>query len=113
MKIFVNDECVYELNDTQLKVLADEINKDVLEADIKRRVSWVIKHKYERCFERIKKQYEPFLAAHGHNMVPTHPDALAELIFTLPEYKDRKKRDDEGMISKPVYDNQADDIKSK
>lgn len=62
---------------------------------MKRRLQYILMHKYERCFERLKKEWEPKLAANGVASIPTNPDALAELIFAQPNYKCRKTREAE------------------
>ena len=107
MKFFVDDEFVYELTDTQLKVLGDEINRDKLLADIKRRVAYIIDHKYQCCFRRLKQNWEPRLAKMGHKSLPTDPDDFAKLVFALKEYKCRKQRDEE-CPAPSYWDNQAD-----
>lgn len=108
MKFYADNECILELSDIQLKVLANEISIDELKADLKRRAAWVIQHKYERMFERFKKHWEGKLAALGHESLPTNKEAFAELVFACPEYKCRKKRDEAGEKHQQVWDNQTD-----
>ena len=59
---------------------------------MERRVGYIIEHKYERCLERLKKEWEPKLAKTLPS-IPTDPDALAELIFAHPDYKSRSQRE--------------------
>ena len=98
MKIKVNDKDLFELTPTQKKVICNDISHDIMEEDMKHRLQWVLMHKYERCFERLKKEWDQKLAANGVKSVPTDPDAYAELVFKQPNYKDRKARDTEGKI---------------
>jgi hypothetical protein len=93
MKISVDDKEVFSLSETQKSVIKNDISHDVFDEDMKRRLQWVITHKYENCFERLKKEWEPKLAASGVAMIPTDKDAFAELVFSHPEYKSRKQRD--------------------
>lgn len=95
MKISVNDVELYTLSETQKKVIQDEISTDIFEDDMKRRLQWVLMHKYERCFKRLKDEWEPKLASRGIELLPTNPDLFAELVFSQPDYKDRKMRDEE------------------
>lgn len=51
-------------------------------------------HKYEQCFDRLKKEWEPKLKAAGVAMIPTDNDAFAQLVFSQSGYKNRKVRED-------------------
>ena len=93
MKISVDDQELFRLSETQKKVIKNDIHENVFDEDMKRRLQWVLTHKYERCFERLKKEWDPKLAANGVSMIPTNPDAYAELVFTQPGYKNRSKRE--------------------
>ncbi len=95
MKISVDDIELYTLSATQKKVIQDDISSDIFDADMKRRLNWVLMHKHEQCMKRLKNEWEPKLKALGVTSVPTDNDAFAELVFARPEYKDRKVRDDE------------------
>jgi hypothetical protein len=93
MKILVDKELVLQLTETQKKVLKDEIQEEIFDADMKRRVAWVLMHKYEQTFKRFKENWDPRLAAAGVDMIPTDKDKYAELVFSQPEYKSRSERD--------------------
>ncbi len=95
MKISVNDVELFTLSEIQKNVIKNDINSDNLDFDMQRRLQWVLIHKYERCMERLKKEWMPKLIENGVTSVPTDNDALAELIFSQPNYKDRKVRDAE------------------
>lgn len=92
MKISVNDQELFVLSDIQKKVIENDIDSDMLEDDMKRRLQWVLMHKYERCMERLKKEWLPKLKANGVQSVPMDDDALAQIIFDQPTYKNRKER---------------------
>jgi len=93
MKISVDDVAVFELNDTQKKVIKDYIPSDIFEDDMKRRLEWVLMHLYEESFKILKKRNDPILVANGVESIPTDPDRYAELVFAQPNYQDRKARD--------------------
>ena len=93
MKISVDDQEIYTLTETQKSVIKNDISSDVFDEDMKRRLNWVLTHKYEQCFKRLKSEWEPKLAALGVESLPTNPDAFAQLVFARPEYKDRAARD--------------------
>lgn len=92
MKISVDDQELYRLTETQKKVIQNDILTEVFEEDMKRRLKWVLTHKYERCFERLKKEWEPKLSEKMSSL-PTNPDEFAKLIFAQPDYKNRSQRE--------------------
>lgn len=92
MKISVDDKELFSLSETQKKVIKNDIHEDIFDEDMKRRLQYILMHKYERCMERLKKEWEGKLKERVAS-IPTNDDALAELIFSQPEYKSRKQRD--------------------
>jgi len=97
MKISVDNKDLFELTTTQKNVIKNCINSDVFDEDMKRRLQWVLMHKYEQCFKRLKDEWDGKLPGLGVSSIPTDKDAYAEMIFALPEYKDRKARDLEAL----------------
>lgn len=95
MKIKVDDKEILNINSTKLKVLSDEIPNEILQEDCCRRLNWVLMHKYETCFEKLKKEWEPKLKSKGIRAIPLDEDEFAELVFSQPDYKDRSARDNE------------------
>lgn len=93
MKFQVNNKEVFELNATKQKVIQNDIPSEIFQEDMERRVRWVAEHKYERCLQRLKQEWEPKLAK-THASIPTDPDALAELIFAHPDYLSRSQREE-------------------
>ena len=99
MEIKVDDVSLFSLNDTQKKVIKNDVMSEIFDEDMKRRLQWVLMHKYERCFKRLKEEWEPKLAANGVESIPTNPDAFAELVFAQPNYKDRSTREAEAQAT--------------
>lgn len=97
MKIQVDGKQVLELSETQKKVICNDIPEEVFQEDMERRVHYILTHKYERCFERLKKEWEPRLKAKGIAMIPTNNDEFAELVFSQDDYKGRNKREQESQ----------------
>lgn len=93
MKVKVNDKEIFELSETQKKVIMNDIHADEFEADMERRLRYILMHKYDRCAERLKNEWEPKLRTAGVASIPLDPEAFAELVFARPEYQDRKSRD--------------------
>lgn len=97
MKILVDGKQVLELSETQKKVIQNDIHSEIFEEDMHRRLHYILTHKYERCFERLKNEWLPKLQERLPS-IPTHPDALAELIFSQPDYKNRSTREAENDL---------------
>lgn len=92
MKFKINEEEVFELNPTKCKVLCHDINADEFDADMKRRVRYIVEHKYEQCMKRLREEWMPKLRDAGVDAVPLDDDKFAEFVFARPDYKDRKAR---------------------
>ena len=96
MKISVNDKECFTLTETQKKVIQNDIPSEIFEEDMMRRLRWVLlDEKYNKCFERLKKEWEPKLAASGAKSIPTDKDEFAEMVFAHPDYKNRSQREAE------------------
>lgn len=92
MKVSVDDKEIYKLSEVQKKVICNDIHEDEFEDDMKRRLQYILMHKYERCMERLKAEWEPKLRER-YDSIPTSPDKIAELIFSQHDYKSRKIRE--------------------
>ncbi len=93
MKVSVNDIELFTLSAIHKQVICNDIDIDVLEKDLKRRLQWVLIHKYEQSFKRLKNEWDSKLAANGVKMIPTDADEYASLVFTQSNYLDRKAKD--------------------
>jgi hypothetical protein len=97
MKISVDDKEIFSLSEIQCKVICNDIPEKEFEADMHRRLEYILKHKYEQCFQRLKSEWcegeVSKLAANGVDSIPTDPEKLAQLIFSQPNYKSRSARE--------------------
>jgi hypothetical protein len=100
MKISVDGTDLYTLSETQKAVICNDIHADVFDQDMKRRLHWVLNHKYERCLERMKNEWMPKLKGRVAS-VPTDDDAFAQLVMSQPDYRSRKQREAEADAAKP------------
>lgn len=92
MKISVNNRELFSLSEVQKKVICNDIHADELDSDLERRLHWVLTHKYEQCMKRLRDEWMPKLKDRVPS-VPTSDDQFAELVFSQPDYKDRKGRE--------------------
>jgi len=93
MKISVNGQDLFELSEIQKKVVCNDIHEDIFDEDMKRRLQWVLMHKYEECFNRLKAEWDVKLAQAGAKSLPVDKDEYAQLVFSQPNYMCRKDRD--------------------
>lgn len=93
MKVSVDDKELFTLSEIQKQVIQNDIPAEIFDADMKRRLQWVlVDEKYTNCFKRLKAEWEPKLAGRVSS-IPTDSDAFAQLVFSQPDYKDRSARE--------------------
>jgi len=95
MKVSVDGQPLFEINDIKMKVLSYVIPAEDLEEDLKRRLEYIISHKYEACLKKLKSDWEPKMKANGVKMLPLDDDEFANLVFSQPGYVGRMSRSDE------------------
>ncbi len=93
MKISVNDQELFTLSETQKLVIQNDIHSDIFEDDMKRRLQYILTHKYERCLERLKNEWMSKLKDNGIQSIPLDDDHFAQLVFSQPNYKNKSQRD--------------------
>lgn len=101
MKISYDDSALFTVSDTQKQVMCNDIPSEVFDAEMKRRIHYIVNHKYNQCMERLKREWTPKLKALGITSIPLDDDAFAALVFARPEYKSRSQRmsDEEKRIA--------------
>lgn len=99
MKVSVNDVELFTLSETQKDVLQHFIPSALLDEDLKRRLNWVLDHKYQRAFVQLKAEWDPKLVENGVQSIPTDRDLYAQLVFEQTNYKDRDARDLESEVT--------------
>lgn len=98
MKISVNDQELFTLSEVQKSVIKNDIPDEIFDQDMSRRLQYILMHKYENCFKRLKNEWDSKLAANGVKMMPTDPDEYAQLVFSQPNYKNRSQRSKESQV---------------
>jgi hypothetical protein len=98
MKVKIDDEVIFEIDDVMVKLIAHDIEDPI--PDIKRRLRYIIEHKCDRCYDRLKAEWlaedasgESKLSRSGVRAIPTNKRDLAGLILSHPEYKNRVQRE--------------------
>lgn len=97
MKISINDKELFTLSDVQKQVIKNDIPDEIFDEDMARRLQYILMHKYENCFRRLKAEWDSKLADNGVRMMPTDPNEYAQLVFSQPNYKNRSQREKEAL----------------
>lgn len=97
MKISVDGVVIFELSETQKNVIQNDICCNAFDNDINARLQYILAHKYEQCFKRLKAEWEPKLAINGVKAIPIDEADFAQLVFKQPNYKNRTQRDLESV----------------
>lgn len=80
-------------------VIKNEINEDEFDADMQRRLQWVLNHKFEQCYERMKNEWVQKLMDDPEVVnIPADPEQFVALVMARPDYKSRKQRDAEAIL---------------
>ncbi len=95
MKISIDGMDLFELSEFQKLVIQNNVLTDIFDADMKRRLQWVLMHKYEQCYKELKEEWDQKLRDNNIKMIPTDPDEYAKLVFSQPNYKNRSQREEE------------------
>lgn len=91
MIIKADDREILNIDEMTKKLISDDVNRDIIDQDIIRRIKWIVQHKAEFNYQRLKKQWVPKLKNRNIS-IPKNPKALATVIFAQPDYKDAKTR---------------------
>lgn len=96
MKVKADEEEIFELKDWQKKVIQNDIPKEIFDKDMKRRLKWILEHKFERCYKRLQDEWIPKLQADKSvTSIPATQEEFVNFVTNRSDYKDRSKRDKE------------------
>jgi hypothetical protein len=84
----------FEIDITTKQLLKSDVAKNCCCVEwSKERFKWVLQHKYERCMERLRKEWGKKLTNNGIKELPLDDEEFANLVFSQPEYKNRSQRE--------------------
>jgi len=89
--VSVDGREVFRVSPTQKRMMKLTGVEDP-DAECHSKMAWVLSHKYERCMERLRNEWEPRLVARGMETLPTSDEDFAGLVFAQSDYKDRTER---------------------
>lgn len=92
MKIFLDDETFCQLSDTQIKVMAHDMHKDIIDEYLRNRIEQAVFGKYQQIFKTLKSEWDYKLRINGVKLIPVDEEEYAQLVFSQPNYKDKAQR---------------------
>ena len=96
MKLYVDDEQIFELLPWQEAVIKNDILEHEFVEDMKRRARYIWEHKFERCYERFQKEWiEKLRSDPSITSFPTDKQAFVNMVISRPDYKNRDARETE------------------
>lgn len=96
MQVKLDDKVIFEISDVDIKILENDL-LDV-QAEIERRLQYIITHKVDQCYRRLhqewmqKLQQDPLIEA-----VPLKREDFVKYVMALPDYKNRATLEAEAM----------------
>ena len=95
MKISLDDKELMQFSELQKKIFLNEINSEVFHESITQRIKYAFKDYFDQLCKNLRNEWEPKLAARGHEMLPVKMEAFATLVFQQPDYRNKSQRDAE------------------
>ncbi len=90
MQITVDGVDLFEVNATEMEMLAYFLSAKTLDSDCKRRLKWVLTHKIEQCYKRFREEWMPILQADpAVTEVPIDDEAFFKMVKVRSDYNDR------------------------
>lgn len=93
MKIKIDDEVIYECNESTLKVLHSYINSDICSSIIKETIVWAVSSYFDSHKEKLKDEWIPILFKRVSH-IPTNEVELLDLIRSQPDYLTKKQKEE-------------------
>ncbi len=98
MQITVDGVDLFEVSTIEIEVLEYVLTASTLDADLKRRLQYILTHKIEQSYKRLKDDWIPILENDPEvTSVPLDNEAFFNMVKIRPDYKDRAARDAEAQ----------------
>lgn len=101
ISIHVNDKEVFSLEGWQQSIIqmVDGANRMGIIPKTEALAGWVLRHKFECCYERMHRQWKQKFEREGEiQSIPVDPYEFTLLAFTHPHYRNRSQRETEANI---------------
>lgn len=86
MKCMLNDTEVFNLSETQTKLLYHVMASEKVEPHVQELLKWAVGKYLHECAVQLFREWKPKLAQEGVESIPLADEKLAELIFNHKDY---------------------------
>lgn len=86
MKVSVDDQELFTLTDFQKQVIKYIVPEEFFDEDMKRRLHWILMHKYEHTFRHMRAHWTDRLKERGMDPDTMSNEEFAERVFAQPDY---------------------------
>ena len=93
MKFFIDDTLVYEISNTQKKIIKHVVFNETFNETIKNKIEFIVNDLLKFCLKDLKGEWITRLKENKVESIPLDDEKLAELIFSQPGYKNRSERE--------------------
>lgn len=94
IEIKYNNEVIYTITDTQLKIIKSYINEDYLDATIINRLTGQLDFRYSELATLFMNEWVARLQADPTvESVPVNTTAFVDMVIARPDYKTKKQQD--------------------
>ena len=92
MQVKVDNKVIFEITQTDVDLLAYDL-LDV-QAEIERRLKYIIEHKVGECYKRFKEEWDKKLEKDSSvNFIPSKRDEYVAFVKARSDYKNRSQRE--------------------
>lgn len=99
MKIFCQDDVIFDLNESKKRVLLNKISVEKFDETIKEMVRWCLQSYCDQAYENLKKEWLPILFKRLKS-IPTDEDELVNLILSQPDYRNYSEKQSDEKVKK-------------
>jgi len=93
MKFYIDNKLVYEITDTQKKILLHVFHKELFDDIFEHKIRFILDRELEVASSDLRNEWMNKLRASGVKSIPLDQYELAELIFSQPGYKNKNDKD--------------------
>lgn len=90
--VSVDNTEVFRISPSQRQLLRFYENAKSMDY-YKEKIKWILIHKYERCLERLRKNWESNFSQLGIESIPVDNQQFCQMVFSHPTYKSKKERE--------------------
>lgn len=92
MKVSVDDQELFILTDFQKQVIQYTVPEEIFDEDMKRRLHWILMHKYEHTIRLLRDAWSAPLQERGIDAASMSNEEFANCVFAQSDYMNYSQR---------------------